>query len=47
MGECPKGAANGDLIEVAGPLQPGDKIVKRANDEFSAGTSLRNPAKQE
>lgn len=40
-----KGAADGDLIEVIGPLQSGDKIVKRANDELREGTPLQGPSK--
>ena len=33
------------LTEVIGPLQPGDKIVARANDELREGTALLNPTK--
>ena len=40
-----KGAADGDLTEVIGPLQAGDKIVARANDELREGTPLQNPSK--
>src|SRR6266704_3355333 len=40
-----KGAGDGDLIEVIGPLQAGDKVVKRANDELREGTPLQNPSK--
>src|SRR5215471_10850603 len=40
-----KGAADGDSIEVIGPLKPGDKVVKRANDELREGTSLQSAAK--
>ncbi len=40
-----KGAADGDLIEVIGPLRVGDKVVKRANDELREGTPLQNPSK--
>ncbi|MBS1854015.1 MAG: efflux RND transporter periplasmic adaptor subunit [Acidobacteria bacterium] len=36
-----KGAAEGDLIEVSGALQPGDMVVKRATDEIREGTPLR------
>src|SRR5256712_12838517 len=36
-----RGAADGDLAEVIGPLQGGDKVVKRANDELREGTPLR------
>src|SRR5262245_44918888 len=40
-----KGAADGDFIEVIGPLKPGDKVVKRANDELREGTPLQSAAK--
>src|SRR5438552_6014446 len=40
-----KGAAEGDLIEVIGPLQAGDKVVARANDELREGAPLRSPSK--
>jgi RND family efflux transporter MFP subunit len=40
-----KGAADGDFIEVIGPLQAGDQVVKRANDELREGTPLQNPTK--
>jgi RND family efflux transporter MFP subunit len=40
-----KGAADGDLIEVIGPLQTGDRVVKRANDELREGTPLQNPSR--
>src|SRR5262252_2622096 len=40
-----KGAADGDSIEVIGPLKPGDKVVKRANDELREGTSLQSASK--
>jgi len=36
-----RGAADGDLVEVIGPLQAGDKVVKRANDELREGIPLR------
>lgn len=35
-----KGAAEGDLVEVTGALQPGDLVVKRATDEVREGTPL-------
>jgi membrane fusion protein (multidrug efflux system) len=35
-----KGAADGDFVEVIGPLQAGDQVVKRANEELREGTSL-------
>src|SRR5262245_42790441 len=37
-----KGAADGDFIEVIGPLQAGDRVVKRANDELREGTPLQS-----
>ena len=37
-----KGAEDGDLVEVIGNLQPGDKVVRRATDEIRAGAALRN-----
>src|SRR6266567_4192016 len=40
-----RGAADGDLVEVIGPLQAGDKVVKRANDELREGTPLQNASK--
>jgi RND family efflux transporter MFP subunit len=36
-----KGPADGDLIRIIGPLQPGDQIVKRATDEIREGTVLK------
>jgi RND family efflux transporter MFP subunit len=36
-----KGAAAGDLIEVIGPLAPGDLVVRRANDEMRQGTRIQ------
>jgi hypothetical protein len=36
-----KGPADGDLIQVMGALQAGDRIVKRATDEMREGTSLQ------
>ncbi len=35
-----RGAADGDLIEVMGALEPGDRVVKRATDEIREGTLL-------
>lgn len=40
-----KGAADGDLIRVIGPLQAGDIIVKRATDEMREGMELKNGTK--
>jgi membrane fusion protein (multidrug efflux system) len=40
-----RGAADGDFVEVIGPLQAGDKVVKRANDELREGTPLQSAAK--
>ena len=36
-----KGAAEGDLVEVSGALQPGDQVVKRATDEIREGAPLK------
>jgi RND family efflux transporter MFP subunit len=38
-----KGAAEGDLIQVFGNLQSGDRIVRRATDEIREGSSIRPP----
>jgi len=35
-----KGAADGDLIQIIGPLKAGDRVVKRATDEIREGTPL-------
>jgi multidrug efflux pump subunit AcrA (membrane-fusion protein) len=40
-----KGAVEGDLIRVIGPLQEGDRIVKRATDEMREGMELKPTAK--
>jgi membrane fusion protein, multidrug efflux system len=40
-----KGAADGDLIRVIGPLQDGDRVVKRATDEIREGMDLKSAAK--
>jgi RND family efflux transporter MFP subunit len=37
-----KGPIDGDLIQVIGPLQAGDRIVKRATDEIREGTVLKS-----
>jgi membrane fusion protein (multidrug efflux system) len=36
-----KGTLDGDLIQVMGPLAPGDKVVKRGTDEIREGTPLK------
>jgi RND family efflux transporter MFP subunit len=36
-----KGAAQGDLVEIAGPVAEGDVIVKRASDEIRPGTKIK------
>jgi RND family efflux transporter MFP subunit len=36
-----KGAADGDLIEVLGDINAGDKVVKRATDEIRPGSALQ------
>jgi membrane fusion protein (multidrug efflux system) len=38
-----KGAEDGELIEVIGNLQPGDRVVRRATDEIRAGAALEPP----
>jgi RND family efflux transporter MFP subunit len=35
------GAASGDLIEVVGPLAPGDLVVRRGTDEIREGASIQ------
>ncbi len=35
------GAMSADTIEIFGPLQPGDMVVKRASDEIREGTRLK------
>jgi RND family efflux transporter MFP subunit len=35
-----KGAADGDLVEVAGNLKAGDKVVRRATDELREGAGI-------
>jgi len=35
-----KGLADGDLIEVSGNLQPGDKVLKRGTDEVREGSPV-------
>jgi membrane fusion protein (multidrug efflux system) len=40
-----KGAADGDLIEVAGALQAGERVVQRATDEIRDGAALQSAAK--
>jgi multidrug efflux pump subunit AcrA (membrane-fusion protein) len=40
-----KGAVEGDLVRVIGPLQEGDRVVKRATDEMREGTELKAAAK--
>jgi RND family efflux transporter MFP subunit len=36
-----KGVADGDMIEVTGNLQPGDRVVRRATDEIREGTPVK------
>jgi hypothetical protein len=36
-----KGVTDGDLIEVMGALEPGDKVVKRGTDELHEGAALK------
>jgi membrane fusion protein (multidrug efflux system) len=40
-----KGAADGDMVRVIGPLQEGDRVVKRATDEMRQGMELKPAAK--
>ena len=37
-----KGPADGDLVEVIGPLHPGDKVVRRASDEIREGSPIQS-----
>jgi hypothetical protein len=41
-----KGVVDGDLVEVIGNLQPGDKVVRQATDEIRQGTPIVVPAKK-
>lgn len=36
-----KGPAEGDLVQVIGNLQPGDRVVRRATDELREGNALQ------
>jgi membrane fusion protein, multidrug efflux system len=36
-----KGSADGDLVEVSGNLQAGDRVVRRATDEIREGAALK------
>jgi membrane fusion protein, multidrug efflux system len=36
-----KGATQGDLIEIVGPLKEGDTILRRGSDEIREGTRLK------
>ena len=36
-----KGPMDGDLVEVIGPLHPGDKVVRRASDEIREGSPIQ------
>jgi len=38
--EVKKRATEGDLVEVIGPLAPGDRVVRRATDELRDGAAL-------
>jgi RND family efflux transporter MFP subunit len=40
-----KGFVEGDLIEVIGSLNPGDKVLRRATDEIRAGTPIQRQGK--
>jgi len=39
-----RGVAAGELVEVYGPLKPGDLVLKRASDEIREGTALATSA---
>jgi RND family efflux transporter MFP subunit len=39
-----KGVEDGDLVEVTGNLQPGDRVVRRATDEIREGAALQPPS---
>jgi hypothetical protein len=36
-----KGVADGDLVEVAGDLKAGDRVVQRATDEIREGDPIK------
>jgi hypothetical protein len=36
-----KGAEDGEMVEVIGNLQPGDRVVRRATDEIREGATLQ------
>jgi hypothetical protein len=36
-----KGTVDGDLIQVFGPIQAGQLVVKRATDELREGTAIK------
>jgi RND family efflux transporter MFP subunit len=36
-----RGSAAGEMVEVFGPLAPGDLVVRRANDEIREGTHVQ------
>jgi membrane fusion protein, multidrug efflux system len=40
-----KGSEDGDLVEVIGSLQAGDRVVRRATDEIREGSALQAQAK--
>lgn len=41
-----RGGTDGDLVQVFGPLQPGDMVIRRGSDEVREGTTIR-PASSE
>jgi hypothetical protein len=41
-----KGVADGDLVEVAGDLKVGDRVVQRASDEIREGDTIGTGAKK-
>jgi hypothetical protein len=41
-----RGARAGDLVEVFGPLNDGDEILRRATDEIREGTKVQVATRQ-
>ena len=39
-----RGSSNGDFVEVYGPLEAGDLVVRRASDELREGTRVSTRA---
>ena len=36
-----RGVTDGDLVQIQGPLQPGDAVVKRGTDEIREGSRVQ------